>query len=62
MWEPVFVVGVGVPVTATMLLDEMHVEYSSSQLKREKEADTFTYFSDFLHGLESSGEYLDEKY
>lgn len=58
MWESVLVVGKGVKVTPTTLIDGIHVIYSESQMKRQKEADTYTYFCDFIHTLAMKGKFL----
>ena len=44
VWGTVFVVGKGHPVTANCLIDSFDIQYSESQVKREAEADTHTFF------------------
>ena len=57
IWEPVFVSGKGPAVTANSLIECLDTEYSESQVKREKEADTYTYFCDFVYCVEMKGNY-----
>lgn len=55
VWETVFVVGKGHPVTANSLIDSFDIQYSESQVKREAEADTHTFFCDFIHSVGMNG-------
>lgn len=55
LWEPVFVIGKGHQVTANSLIDSFDIVYSESQVKREAEADTYTYFCDFVHSVHLKG-------
>lgn len=52
VWAPVLVAGKGQPVTATSLIDCFGPQYSDSQMKKEKEADTYTYLCDFIYSVE----------
>ena len=53
MWESVFVIGTEGTITASILIDEMQPLFSESQLKKDKESDTYTFFCDLIHSLES---------
>ena len=55
VWETVFVIGKGNQVTASSLIDSFDVEHSENQVKRETEADTFTYFCEFMHSVDMKG-------
>ena len=55
VWETVFVIGKGNPVTASSLIDSFDVKHSENQVKRENKADTFTYFCDFVHSVDMQG-------
>lgn len=57
VWETVFVVGKGHQVTASSLIDSFDVLHSESQVKRESEADTYTYFCDFIHSVDMKGKF-----
>lgn len=43
MWERILVVGKGVTMTATNLIDELDAVFSESQLRKEMEVDTFAF-------------------
>ena len=58
VWEVVFVEGKGLQVTSNSLLENIDVIYSERQLERASEADTFQYFSDFLHDVHMGGMYF----
>ena len=58
VWETVFVIGKGNQVTARALIDSFDVEHSENQVKRETEADTFTYFCEFIHSVDMKGKLL----
>ena len=58
VWETVFVIGKGNQVTASSLIDSFDVEHSENQVKRETEADTFTYFCEFIHSVDMKGKLL----
>ena len=45
MWERLLVIGKGVKMTASNLIDELAATYSESQLRKEKEIDTHLHFS-----------------
>ena len=55
LWEPVFVIGKGHQVTANSFIDSFDTVYSDSQVKREAEADTYTFFCDFVHSMHLKG-------
>ena len=55
LWEPVFVIGKGHQVTSHSLIDSFDTVYSESQVKQEAEADTYTYFCDFVHSVHLKG-------
>ena len=42
-------------VTASSLIDSFDVKHSENQVKRETEADTFTYFCEFIHSVNMKG-------
>ena len=55
IWEDLFVVGKGTEVTANSLLENFEVLHSDQQMKRNAEADTYTYFCDFIHSVYLNG-------
>lgn len=58
IWENVFVIGKGLPVTANSLIESFDVVYSVSQMERELEADTYTYFCVFIHNVDMKVVYI----
>ena len=55
MWERILVVGKSVAMTATNLIDKLDAVFSESQLRKEKEVDTFAFFCYFIHTLGMKG-------
>ena len=55
VWKTALVIGKGIPVTANSLIESFDVLYSDSQAKQEAEADTYTYFCDFIHSVDMNG-------
>lgn len=55
MWENLLVIGKGIKVTASNLIEEFQPIFSESQIQKQKEMDTYTYFCDFVHTLDMKG-------
>jgi hypothetical protein len=53
LFKPVFTPGHSQYIAPEKFLDELCVEYSSSQLLKAKEIDVFKYFCDFIDSLDS---------
>ena len=55
MWRSIFTLG-GIPqLSPTTLLDEFIVNYSESQVTKEKEIDVFYHFSNYVNSLDLDG-------
>lgn len=54
LWKALFVAGEMKHLTPTEFLTEIKVEYSQSQLKREKEIDVYKLFCDVIQSLDHS--------
>lgn len=52
VWQPVFDVGNSFEVTAEDFLCEVDAQYSTSQIKKIKEVDTFKFFCDAIEHLD----------
>ncbi|XP_046844789.1 putative nuclease HARBI1 [Xenia sp. Carnegie-2017] len=57
LWRVLFVCGNIFQVSADYILDQIQVDFSSSQLEKEKEFDTFKYFADVLEAIDSGSNY-----
>ena len=55
MWRPVFVSGCMPSVTATNFLNELVVNFSLSDVKKQQEIDVFYHFTNFIQSLDSAG-------
>ena len=55
LFEPLFVSSDKFSVTLDEFLDDLDIEYDLSQAKREKEEDTFKFFSDALQEICHTG-------
>jgi hypothetical protein len=58
VWETVLVIGKGHQITANSLIDSFDIQYSESQVKCKAEADTHTYFCDFIDGVAMNGKLI----
>ena len=54
LWKALFVAGETKVLKPTEFLTEINVEYSQSQVKREKEIDVFKLFCDVIQSLDHS--------
>ena len=54
LWKALFVAGETKVLKPTEFLTEINVEYSQSQVKREKEIDVFKSFCDVIQSLDHS--------
>ena len=48
IWEPVFVSGSAPSLTATAFLNELLVDFSLSDVKKQKEIDVFYHFTNYI--------------
>lgn len=57
LWRLVFESGNTFKISAEELLEQIVVHFSVSQLAKEKETDTYKFFSDVLESINSGGSY-----
>ena len=57
LWRVLFESGNTFKISAEELLEQIVVHFSVSQLAKEKEIDTYKFFSDVLEGINSGGSY-----
>lgn len=55
IWEPVFVLGSAPRLTATAFLNELLVDFSLSDVKKQKEIDVFYHFTNYIQSLNTDG-------
>ena len=55
IWEPVFVSGSAPSLTATAFLNELLVDFSLSDVKKQKEIDVFYHFTNYIQSLNTDG-------
>ena len=55
IWEPVFVSGSAPSLTATAFLNELLVDFSLSNVKKQKEIDVFYHFTNYIQSLNTDG-------
>ena len=55
IWRPLFESGNMFMVSAGEILDQINVDFSMSQLAKDKEIDTFKFFSDVLECIDAGG-------
>ena len=54
VWRPVFECGtILFKITADEFLDSLDVQYSTSQMRKQEEVDTFKFFSDVIEKLDT---------
>lgn len=58
LWRVLFENGNIFNISAEELLEQIVVDFSVSQLAKEKEIDTYKFFSDVLEAIDSGGKYL----
>ena len=52
IFEPVFTPGHSTQIKPEMFIDQLEVEFSTSQLLKAKEIDVYKYFCDFIDSLD----------
>ena len=57
LWESAFVAGAGYSVTANNLIDEIQPKFSLSQLRKDKEADSYHNLCECIYSLEANCKY-----
>lgn len=62
IWRPVFESGNLFKLSAEEILDQITVEFSESQMAKEKEIDTYKFFCDVLEAIDSGGKNLPSCY
>lgn len=58
LWKPVFVNVNCFTIAADEFLDQITVNFSESQLRRDAEFDTYKFFSDVIETIDNGGIFL----
>lgn len=58
LWKPVFANGNCFTIAADEFLDQIIVNFSESQLRRDAEFNTYKFFSDVIESMDNGGTFL----
>lgn len=58
LWKPVFANGSCFTIAADEFLDQIIVNFSESQLRKDAEINTYKFFSDVIESIDSGGTFL----